>query len=81
MLCAFQDKSRRGSGDTVDVKVLLEFLKTMHNTKEAEAQHIKSHIEMLDKDIRQVELQLFQSYVSLLLVLIIGLIKITIINY
>ena len=49
-----QGKAGQGSGDTVDVKVLLEFLKTMHNTKEAEAQHIKSHIEMLDKDIRQV---------------------------
>ena len=34
--------------------VLLDFLHMMHSNKEAEASHIKSHLDMIDRDIQQV---------------------------
>ena len=54
LLAFAQGQHNHAAKDTVDVKVLLEFLRTMHNTKEVEALHVKNHIEMLDRDIRQV---------------------------
>ncbi len=44
----------RGSSDSVDVQVLLDFLKTMHTSKQTEAAYIKNHIELIDRDIQQV---------------------------
>jgi len=41
----------------VDVQVLLDFLKTMHTSKQTEAAYIKNHIELIDRDIQQVSLQ------------------------
>ena len=34
--------------------MLLDFLRMMHSNKEAEASHIKSHLDMIDRDIQQV---------------------------
>lgn len=54
-----KERSGQGSKDTVDVKVLLDFLRAMHGNKEAEASHVKNHISMLDRDIRQVKFKCF----------------------
>lgn len=40
--------------DSVDVHMLLDFLRKMHSNKEAEATHLKNHLDILDKDIQQV---------------------------
>ena len=49
-----QQAGRANDAEEVDVHVLLDFLRMMHSNKEAEASHIKGHLDMIDRDIQQV---------------------------
>lgn len=49
-----QEENDAGSAGPVNVHVLLDFLRLMHSNKEAEASHIKQHLNIIDQDIQQV---------------------------